>query len=62
MKIVQIKEGNTTCRVQVWWQNKVVHDGYFGYQNYDSGIGLYVAGDQSTFIDGQVRNFSFVKK
>ena len=62
MKIKQTKEGNNTCLVKAWLQNEIVVNAFFNCRNYDSGIGLYVAGDNAQVLDGQVRNFSFVQK
>ena len=62
MKIKQTKDQNNTCRVTAWLQNEVVVNAALTGRNYDSGIGLYVAGDYGQVIDGQVRNFSFVNK
>ena len=29
---------------------------------FESGIGLYIAGDSNKVLNGQIRNFSFTKK
>ena len=62
LKITQTKSENDKCNVKAWWQNELVVNGNFPCRNYDSGIGLYVAGEYPQVIDGQVRKFSFVKK
>ena len=62
MKITQIQEDDHTFRVQAWWQNEHIINTYLSSRNYDSELGLYVAGDHPKVINGQVRNFSYVKK
>lgn len=62
MKITQIKEGHNLCRVQAWLQNKQIVDDQLPGLSYAYNIGLWVGGDHTYLMDGQVRNFSFVKK
>jgi len=62
MKITQIKEEEDKCNVKGWWQNELVVNASFVRRNYDAGIGLYACGRYSRVTNGQVRNFSFIKK
>ena len=62
IKITQIKEAHNLCLVQAWLQNEQIVDDMLPRLNYDSNIGLWVGGDHTYLMDGQVRNFSFVKK
>ena len=53
---------NKLCFAEVRWENEPVRQGYFNCLSYESTIGLYVAGIYPSYINGQVRNFIYMKK
>ena len=61
MKIRHIKKDVHTFLVQAWWENEHIISEHFCSRDYDSELGLYVAGDYPQVTNGQVRNFSYVK-
>jgi len=63
MNITQTKAENGNCNFKGWWQNELVVDTSLTCRNFDSGLNLYIAGQwDSKVIDGEVRNYSYVRK
>ena len=68
LKLVQIdfkqrKGEDNLCYGQGRWQNQLVAEVNFKCLTYDSGVGLYIAGNYFGLVfDGQVRNFAYVQK
>ena len=60
MNITQTKAENGNCNFKGWWQNELVVDASLTCRNFESGLNLYIAG-QYPNIDGEVRNFSYVR-
>lgn len=63
LKIVMThtKEENNTCSSKAWWQDKLVLDKNVNCQTNNYDMKLYISGANEN-VDGQVRNFSYVKK
>ena len=59
--ITQSKGVNNKCNAKGFWQNELVAEQNFDCPNNISGLGLYIAGGYTPF-NGQVRNFSYIKK
>ena len=49
------------CNTKGWLQGSLVVDETYTCRNYSNDIGLYIAGDY-TPLNGQVRNFSYIKQ
>lgn len=60
--IIQSKRDNS-CYAEVRWQNELVVEANYSCPIYDNDLNLYIAAYYyGRVIDGQVRNFSYVKK
>jgi len=63
MEIRQTKVLNNQCYISGWWEGELVASTMDDCPTYESNIGLFIAGKcDGWIIDGQVRNFSYVKK
>ena len=62
IEISQRELGNNQCNMKGWWQNELVADETFTCKNYDSDLGLYIAGAYDRVLNGEVRNFSYTEK
>ena len=61
MSITQVKAENGDCNFKVWLQNELVVDTSSTCRNFESGLNLYIAG-QYRVLDGEVRNYFYVRK
>ena len=61
LEIIQKKGNGNQCNAKALWQDELVAEKSYDCPNYDSDIGLYIAGEYGT-VNGQVRNFSYIKK
>ena len=55
-------KGNNQCYVKGWWQNELVFYQNISCKSNDSNMELYLAWNYPRVLDGQVRNFSYIKK
>ena len=60
--IKQSKGSNNQCYATIWWQNELIFHGNYSCPSLNSDMGLYVAASYKNVLNGQVRNFSYVKK
>lgn len=60
--ITHSKGENGSCLAKGWWQNKFVGEREYDCPAFGSGVNLYVAAIYTRLIDGEVRNFSYIKK
>ena len=60
--IVQTKAGGSSCHAEAFWQNQRVVNTNYNCLTGQTMFGLYVAGTGYQIVNGQVRNFSYVKK
>ena len=61
MKVTQTKAENGDCNFKGWWQNELVVNQSLTCRNFDSGLNLFIAGQYSRVVDGEVRNYSYVR-
>ena len=59
--IKQNKGEGSQCDGKTWWQNELVAESSYTCRTYEN-VNLYIAGIYGLFLDGQVKNFSYVKK
>ena len=59
--IIQRKVDGNKCNIKALWQNELVVEKSYVCPTYKSGIGLYMVEDYNP-LNGQVRNFSYIKK
>ena len=57
-----MKVDDNKCYAKAFWQNEFVMGKNYDCPTFESGIGLYIAGDAYYVLNGQIRNFSYIKK
>lgn len=58
----QSKGVNNKCNAKIFWQYELVGEMSYNCPTYNSDVGLYIAGgDYTRFLNGQVRNFFYIK-
>ena len=61
VNLTQTKEENNSCTSKAWWQGELVLNKNVDCQTNDNNMKLYISGNDVN-VDGQVKNFSYVKK